>query len=414
MLNKYINKLKSRIFKDFTLNIIATLLLTLATQILAYPYLSRFLSSEEYGLMLTIMGVVNVIGVSLGNPLNNTRLLLQSEYEEKHLNGDYNLMFCFIFIVNIIAVPTLTSIILKDFNFTVVGCTLISSLLLFRAYYSVSYRIVINYKKTLYVSVFGFIGYILGIIITYITQIWVFTFILGELFACIYIFFTAKVLHDRFKCTPLFKKTIKKYLYIFSAAVLSTLITYMDRFYIYPVLGAEQVAIYNVASFLGKTVGIVMIPITGVLLTYYAKETRLTIKQFYARVGSFTIVTFFFYIITILVGIPIIKLLYPTLASSALPYFYIANLVAAVFILGNTIQPTLLRFCNAMWQPIIQGVYFLLYILLGFLGMSKYGLMGFCYSILIVNFLKIILMLVITTFSLKKHQKKGDGNFVSN
>lgn len=196
-------------------------------------------------------------------------------------------------------------------------------------------------------------------------------------------------------------------MFIMLAAIISTLMTYMDRFFIYPVLGVEQVSIYNVASFLGKTAGIVMTPIAGVLLTYYAKEAKITIKQFYTRTGVFTIIALVFYLFIFVVGKPITKILYLTLIEDAASYFAIANLGATVFILGNTIQPILLRFCEAKWQLIIQGLYFVLYILFGLIGMYESSLLGFCYAVLIVNFIKIIFMLCVATVSLYDREKKG-------
>lgn len=398
---KYILKDKNiSIFKDFSLNIIASIIITIATQLIAYPYISRILSSYEYGIILTVMGVVNAVGVSLGNPLNNTRILLQSEYDEENLNGDYNIIFLFAVLVNTIIVGVVTIFVLGRFEYIVIGCIVISILVLFRAYYSASYRIIINYKKNLYSNIFGFIGYLIGIVVSYLTNNWIYIFILGELLSCIYIFFTANIVHDRFGITKLFNKSLRKYGFIMFAAVLSTVLTYVDRFFIYPLLGAEQVSIYTVASYLGKTAGIVMNPISGVLLTYYAKESKMSLGKFYKRVGVFTICSIIVYIGIIILGLPITKILYPTLIDKALPFFWIANLAAIIFILGNTIQPTLLRYCNEKWQPVIQGIYFILYFLLGSFGMKKYGLIGFCYSSLIVNIVKIVIMMLITTITL--------------
>ncbi|WP_291569566.1 lipopolysaccharide biosynthesis protein [Clostridium sp. UBA4548] len=401
---------KKGILKDFILNILASLVFTFATQIIAYPYLSRMMSNKEYGLLLTVMGIVNSIGVSLGNPLNNTRILLQPQYEKKGLSGDYNIIFIACILLDIVVVFILSSIVLNKEWLSIIGCIAISVLVLFRAYYSASYRITINYRKNLYLSIFGFLGYIFGIGITYKTGLWIATFLFGELLSCIYIFFTATIIHDRFQITELFNTSLKKYLLIMTAAILSTMMTYMDRFFIYPILGAEQVAIYNVASFLGKTAGIVMNPIAGVLLTYYAKEEEMTISQFYKRTGIFVGFCILFYFGILLFGIPITRILYPTIANSTKRFFAISNLATTVFILGNIIQPTLLRFCSAKWQPIIQGVYFIIYILLGILGMKSYGLVGFCYSVLIANTVKIIMMISITTWTLYNNKKGGNKN----
>lgn len=407
-LNSGFKKYNISILKDFTLNIIASVILTAATQLIAYPYLSRILSIDKYGLMLTIIGIINAIGVSLGNPLNNTRILLQSEYNHKNLNGDYNIIFSVCVIIDIFIVGIITSLVIKKIDFIIIGYIFVSILVLFRSYFSASYRIIINYKKNLYASIWGFIGYILGILVAYFTGKWIFVFIFGELISCIYIYFTSNIVHDKFEITRLFKKSLNKYTFIMLAAILSTIITYMDRFFIYPLLGSEQVSIYTVASYLGKTAGIVMNPISGVLLTYYAKETKMTINQFYKRIGLFTIFSILIYFIMFVFGVPITRILYPTLVDKVLPFFKIANLGAILFILGNTIQPILLRYCSAKWQPIIQGIYFVLYLLMGIIGMKNYGLMGFCYATLIVNIIRIFLMVLITTFTLYKFNEKGE------
>lgn len=407
---KKINQLvKKGIYKDFVLNIVASIIFTLATQIIAYPYLGRIMSKKEYGLLLTVMGIVNAVGVALGNPLNNTRILLEPQYERKHLNGDYNIIFLICVLIDIIAVIPLSFMVLGNEWLSVIGCTIVSVLVLFRAYYSASYRIVINYKKNLYSSIFGLFGYIIGIGLTYITGIWILTFVFGELFSCIYIYFTASIVHDKFQITDLFRTSIRKYSLFMFAAILSTMMTYMDRFFIFPILGAEQVSIYNVASFLGKTAGIVMNPIAGVLLTYYAKENKLSLSQFYKRMGIFFSASALFYLGILLLGMPVTRILYPTIADSTAPIFAIANLSTTVFILGNIIQPTLLRFCSAKWQPIIQGIYFAMYIALGIIGMKSNGIAGFCYSVLIVNIVKIIIMMLITTSTLYK--KKGENKY---
>lgn len=396
----------NNMFNDFLLNILASLIITIATQILVYPYLSRFLTNEEYGLVLTMMGIVNVIGVSLGNPLNNTRILMQDKYEEDGHIGDYNIIFLILLVINIIATFIISYFVLENINTTVLHCVLISSFILFRAYYSVSFRIKINYWKNLKLSIFCFIGYVIGLVATNITEVWTLTFLIGELFGVFYLIFNSEALKEKFELTSLFSLSFKKFVYLFLGSTLAIVITYMDRFYIYPFLGSEQVAIYNVASFLGKTVGIIIIPITGVLLTYYSKESSLSVKMFYKRVSYFFVITTLFYSIIALLGKPIVKILYPTLYSESLPYFYIANLIASVFIFGTTLHPILLRFCHSKWHLIIQSLYFLMYLVFGYLGMVNNGLMGFCASLLFVNIAKVVLMLIVTTYNLHRQNTK--------
>lgn len=406
-MNKNFRRLLSnRIYNDFLLNILASIIYTASTQFIAYPFLSRIVTTSEYGLILTLIGVANAIGVSIGNPLNNTKIILQDEYKNVENKGDFNTILLSGWTLNLILVSIISIIIVGKFSFLNIGLIIISSLVLFRSYFSVAFRLVINYKKNLLSSICAFFGYVFGSLITYLTGVWVFTFIFGELFSCIYIYINSQeLIKEKFSISPVFKSTLKKYVFIMLAAVLSTTMMYMDRFFIFPFLGADQVSIYNVSSFLGKTAGIVMSPISGVLLTYYAKESHLTLKQFYSRMGVFILFSVLFYIGILVFGVKITGLLYPTIVEKTIPYINIANLATTIFILGNTIQPTLIRFCNVKWQPIIQVVYLILYLSLGIYGMKYYGLTGFCFAVMISNVIKVIMMILITTFTLKEKKK---------
>ncbi|MGI6298246.1 MAG: lipopolysaccharide biosynthesis protein [Saccharofermentanales bacterium] len=407
-INRTINMIKNPITRDFSLNILGSAIYTLSTQILAYPFISRIVSANEYGLILTLMGIANAIGVAIGNPLNNTRILLQKNYSGKSNPGDFNLIFLLGLSINIVLVSIISSLVIGGLDHNVVLVTFISILILFRAYFTVSYRLVINYKKFLYSSLMGFLGYLIGVLIAKLTGTWGFVFIFGELFTCAYIFVTSKYLVcEKPLRTNLFNLAAKKYTLIMSAALISTMMTYMDRFFIYPFLGGAQVSIYNVASFLGKTGGIILTPIAGVLLTYYAKENNLTIHVFIKRLIAFFCFAVFLYIGILIFGRPITTILYPTLYKESMPYFMLANLASTVFILGNTLQPTLLRYCDSRWQPIIQIVYLLSYLILGVYGMDKFGLIGFCYSVLFSNVLKILFMITVVIYSFSKSKEKG-------
>lgn len=403
-----INILKNPIARDFLLNILGSAIYTLSTQILAYPFISRIVGSDEYGLVLTLMGIANAIGVAIGNPLNNTRILLQKNYSDRSIQGDFNFIFLVGFSVNIVLVSVISSLIIGGFDLNVVYMTFISILILFRSYFTVSYRLVINYRKLLYSNLLGMLGYFLGVFIARLTGVWGFVFIFGELFSGVYIFVTSRhLVFEKPIRTELFNTTLKKYMLIMSAAFISTLMTYMDRFFIYPFLGGDQVSIYNVASFLGKTGGIILTPIAGVLLTYYANERNLTIQIFIKRLIIFFSSAVLLYIGILMFGRSITALLYPTLYKESIPYFVLANLATTVSILGNTIQPTLLRYCNSGWQPIIQVVYLLSYLIFGVYGMNNYGLIGFCYSVLFSNLIKIFFMISVVIYSFNKSKEKG-------
>jgi O-antigen/teichoic acid export membrane protein len=396
---------KSNLFTDSLLNILASLILTIATQIIAYPYLAGRFSLEEYGLILTIMGVINTIGVSFGNSLNNCRLLVQSDYDQAKLQGDFNIIFLVITIlVGVFIVPLLIKI-LNISLFEAITYMLVTNMVAFRSYYSVSFRIIIDYKRTLILHFWGLIGFLIGIFVASITNIWILIFVSGEVFMCGYLLFKSHIIRDKYIITVLIQRTISKYYFILGAAILANVMLYLDRFLIFPLLGAGLVSTYAVASFLGKTAGIIMNPISGVLLTYYAKESNISIKAFYGRVLIFLVGSIMIYLGILLIGANVTHILYPDIVEEALPYFKIANLAAIVLIFGNTVQPLLLRYCHSRWQLITQLMYLLVYLSLSYYGMVIFGLIGFCYAILISNTFRAMLMITVVVISLEKNSK---------
>ena len=73
--------------------------------------------------------------------------------------------------------------------------------------------------------------------------------------------------------------TLIKYIILIFTGLSTTLSTYLDRLIIYPLLGGDAVTVYTVASFFGKSLGIVMTPIAGVLLGYYAQRNFIMTKK---------------------------------------------------------------------------------------------------------------------------------------
>ena len=91
---KFFKYFKQRInfLQDVSLNIFASFMMTGILQIVVYPFLGSHMSADSYGLFLTLIGIVNIISVTLGNSLNNVRLLRDTTYKENKTTGDFNLI----------------------------------------------------------------------------------------------------------------------------------------------------------------------------------------------------------------------------------------------------------------------------------------------------------------------------------
>lgn len=81
-----------RYTRDFTLRLSASVISTIVSKVLLLPVLALMFSEEEYGLMLTIIGIESLISLVFGNTLYTVRMIMHSEYEKWGLVGDFNIL----------------------------------------------------------------------------------------------------------------------------------------------------------------------------------------------------------------------------------------------------------------------------------------------------------------------------------
>ena len=72
-----------KIILDMIINVVASFIPVFLLQLLIHPMLAKHISQEQYGDMITTISVIMVISGSLGNVLNNVRLLLNDIYENE-------------------------------------------------------------------------------------------------------------------------------------------------------------------------------------------------------------------------------------------------------------------------------------------------------------------------------------------
>lgn len=391
-----------RISKDFLYNIIASLIFTGVMQVIVYPTLAGRFGSEEYGLILTIMGIVNAVVIALGNSLNNVRLIQNSVYEQEKAEGDFNILLLLSAFSATIIILFLGAYIYK-LNYIITSILAVyAGISVIRTYCSVEFRLILDFKKILLGNIFGAVGYIVGTLILSTFQIWVLPFILSEIFYCIYILVATKIYREKYKITCMFKRTVGKYAILIITSFSGTLLTYLDRLIIYPLLGGEAVSIYTVASFFGKTLGIVTIPIAGVMLGYFAQSGfRITNKRFW-QINCVTLLGGGCFMGMSIIFAPFFtSILYPSVFESAKKYIFIANLAATLGVVCNLTQSSVLKFAPTWLQLVKEAVYGIVYIGVGALLLDKYGLIGFCIAAIMANVMKLFTLYVIGGISIK-------------
>lgn len=395
-------RLKKMCF-DFSTNILASMIVTFTMQILIYPFIARSISLDMYGLILTIMGIVNTIVIALGSTLNNIRLIQNQAYNKLGIKGDFNVILIAISFLGAIAALILIIFFRNIGLINLIFLIFTVILGISKSYYLVDYRLNLNFKYNLFCNVTISTGYIVGLLLFYITKIWVLAFLLGEIFGCIFLIFTTKIVKEPMKITVIFKQTLTMYLMFILTGAISTVLTYMDRLIIFPLLGGQAVTTFTVASFFGKSIGLIMTPIAGVLLGYYAhKDFKFTLKLFWSINILVLIFSAMFFGISSIISSWFTGLLYPKFIEIAKPYILVANLAAIIGMAGSMTQPAVLKFAPIFWQLIIQIIFGIVYITLGIFMLKFHGITGFCISIMLANTVRLILLYVVGHIYVKK------------
>lgn len=401
------NTNKKKIVGDFSYNLMSSLLATGVLQIVVYPVLARLFNASAYGVLLTVMGIVNTVSVSIGNTLNNTRLIQNTNYEEQEISGDFNLILSFSGIIGAVAIWIIGQRMFGLSIFTSVLMVILVLLMSWRAYFIVAFRIVLDFKSNFICNICIATGYFVGLGVVMVTKQWPCVFIFAEAGGLFWIYKETKIYREHFGITRLFKPTISKFLMLLIVTISTNVMLYLDRIVIYPILGSESVSVYTVAVFFGKTLGIIMTPIANVLLGYFAqKDYKMNLKNFW-QTNFIVLGTASAFMLLSVVAAPIAtKILYPGFFEQAQPFIFYANLAAVIGVVASMAQPAILKFVPTYWQLIKEGLYAVVYLGAGILLLNKHGLMGFCIASITANLVKVVILYAIGTIYFSKNNGK--------
>ena len=381
-----------KIGSDFCLNILASIILVAAMQLCVYPKIASLCDANIYGGILTIMAVINTVLATFGNGLNNLRLITNEEYHDKGLTGDFNLLL--LGSVIIVTVATFFGCLHWHFAlFEGIAYWLMIVLAVVRVYLSVSFRLRLNYKKILKMNVLIGLAYI-GATLVYVqfstSAQWFLIFLFAEIVGVVYLLNETDLLGEPFVRTELFPSVLIKYGNLIYLTLMGNLLLYMDRNILYPLLGGTAVATFFAATVVGKAVGIVTQPMAGVLLSYFSQvDFAMSRKRFWKINVIICVAGLLSYIATIIVVDFVVKFFYPSLYKDAKPYFYLANLIPVLGVIGSMAQPSVLRYVSLKVQSMFQTIYLIVSIGISYFFAIHYGLLGFCYGAILLSTLRI-------------------------
>lgn len=389
MIRKY-----KKIIVDMVLNICATALPLMILQLVIFPLIARKEGNESYGTILTVISLVTIVSGSLGNSLNNIRLIRNQDYEKEKICGDFQLLIFAEMIVSAIVVG-ISSIqyCLKfiDYIFVVIMAIIWT----YREYAIVTFRIRLNFKGIVVNNLIMVLGYLLGLFLYFLWGHWQIVYILGMSFSMAYIAKTSSIVSEKAKRTKYFFRIGKELVLLVIASVLVNLLNYADRMIIYPMIGATAVSVYYASTLFGKIVSSAVAPINAVILSYISQKEFVSKKLMLIVIGSASVTAVVGYKLCILLAHPALQLLYPDWIDASMYYVPIMTAVAMITMISSVLNPFILKFCSMKWQLVINFSVLCCYVGLALLLARVYGLMGFCVSVLVSNILKLGILIIL-------------------
>ncbi len=385
---------KKKVVFDMALNIVAVAIPTVTLQLIILPWISNYTDSESYGLMVTILALMNTIPSTIGNVLNNVRLLHRSNSNGEDGGGDVTILLLFLELANFIFLIIVSGVYFgfKDLG-SIILTVIIGILWLSNEYHSVEYRLELDYRGVLVSNIFKGIGYFAGMGLFILTKDWQWIYLLG--FGGFYVYLIlikkSRIVFQHPHKTKIFSECVKDTVSLSGANVLARSINYADKILMYPIMGGSAVSVYYAATLLGKVVSLVITPINSVALSYLSRYTKRPDAIFKWTTICGGCICILGYVGAVVLGRPILQLLYPKYADEAMQFIFITSASVVIQVFTSIVTPFVIKFCSTIWQVIINSITVVIYVSVSLALVKALGLMGFCIGVLLANIVKLII-----------------------
>lgn len=401
--------MKNKLIKDMALNIIAAALPLAMLQLIIYPQIAKSIGGDEYGLMLTIYSIWIMVSNSLGNVLNNIKLLKFPEYSKMGQTGDVSVLLRKWSAASFVIVFIATWVYCGSFSFTHVFLGVaVATCILLKAYLEVGFRIELNYVYILLNNVLLSIGFLIGFLLFKVTGVWELVFLMGYAFAAAFCAIKTGLLREPYKKTPLYSQVKKDSYSLAISVVITNLINYADKLVLYPLMGGTAVSIYYTATILGKITGMLTGPINSVILSYITRWDKSKADIFSKVVVAGGTVVVVGYFVTLLIARPVIGLLFPQWLEEVMDIIPFTTVTIMLNVLASILQPFVLKFCKMQWQIAISAIGSGTYFTCALILWKAMGLKGFCIGTIIGVAVKLTIMIAVYYRSMGKKEVESE------
>jgi|LSQX01.2.fsa_nt_gb O-antigen/teichoic acid export membrane protein len=409
MKEKIKNILTSGFFKkltgDFMFSVIGLVIYYVAIQFLIYPQIKAQLGSEGYGNVLFYISFISIMASTLGTAANYSRMILSSD--KRDTNGDYNRIML---ISALLCVPVVTvlAIIYKLTLILAIGFLIAMVATLYRYYSDCEFKLSIKYSGLFFYYLIAAAGNILGVFIFKKTNNWTFPLFLGEALAVVFVMLRGNIYRKPFlQKSEHYSDAQKSFWTLVAANIIPALILNSDRLLLKMIHGGSAAEIYYTASLIGKSISFLTTPLNGVLIGYLARWSgKFTKKIWFMSAGTLFAVGVLATFACFVGSYIYVGFIYPDDLDTIKQYFFIANAGQIFYFISNSLMVIVLRFAEEKYQTIINAIYAVLFIAVVPVLSYFFEINGFAAGLLIVNFAKFFIVVLIGLHKIKQSGSK--------
>jgi O-antigen/teichoic acid export membrane protein len=393
---------KKAILGNTVWTIAGALVLNGVLQLFIYPRLNAEMGAEAIGTVLYITGLVSILGPSVGQALNTSRLVVRRGHDVS--NGDYDRTILLFTAVGIAA-----ALLISTSSISGIGSYILTAVLIlitvFRYYGDVEYRLSLNYKRYFVYYLAAGLGYLAGYFLYRFTGNWFFIFLTGEAAALIYVSAKGTVFRNFFRTSPNFRIVLSRGALLVMSYTVTNLTLNIDRLVLKNTLGGTAVTQYYVVSLIGKTLVLFIAPINTIIISYLTKEkVYLSAKRFMEFAGIGLLVSALFFLVCQAVTPWFVGIFYPDLAESVSGLVMTVNLTQILAMLSAYLFIIVLTFTDEKWQLILQCAHLALLAVLIILMIGN-GIAGFAAAVLIANAARVAAVLILGMINAGKRKE---------
>ena len=391
----YIPQKIKLVFTDTIWSVAGLVLMNAAAQFAVYPFWNHCLGSEVYGNIVYLMAIMNIIAISIGSGVNYARI--RCSIERKTGGRPYMIM---ISTGVLVAVLVLFFLYLSGFlylhKFEFVLYCILTAVTTWRYYADVEFRLHINYRGFFFYYLIIGIGYLFGILIFYLTELWPLTLLPGEFLGLLFVIWRGSIFQQGV-IEESFYPVLKLSLLLIGTSLLSHLVFNGDRIILRLYLGGTTVSVFYIASLFGKAMTLITTPLNGVLAGHLAKYEG---KLSYRLIKWVTWITLIAIILSTVfcIGVSyiVLPILYPMEFEVVKQYLMLASSAQIIYFMGNLLTGSLLlRFTSPFNQLIVNVIHGTLFVVICTPIAKFFGLSAFCWGLLFVNTFRLVLCLIL-------------------